>query len=347
MTTHGDNAPAAGLNRRALLLSSGAAVLTSQFLASRSASAAAAASDLKFAASLGWTTFDSGRHLQEGFKAGVKELGGNLTMTDAGFDPKKQIEQIDALIATKPDVLLITPSDGVVIAPAVGRAIKAGIPVFTADSLVPGMDVVSTAMSNNFGMGAYAAEYIAKQLGGKGKIARVSLPKNVTWDQRTRGFESVMRGYPDIKVGAFWSYDFTAGVTPRQAMDKIIASHPDLDAIWCAWDGAAVDGVAAAKAADRPKMILTGIDGGSDAFKLIAAGTQLKLTLAQAFYEMSHQAVFNAHQLKAGKKPPRLIITPSYAVLQPMLTKGIPDDYDVTGRAAKLGWAPAALVSAP
>jgi ribose transport system substrate-binding protein len=60
--------------------------------------------------------------------------------------------------------------------------------------------------------------------------------------------------------------------------------------------------------------------------------------MAQSFYEMAYLSVFYAHQYKAGKKAPRTIITPSYAVVQSMLTKGIPDDFDVPGRAAKLGW---------
>ena len=50
--------------------------------------------------------------------AAVKELGGELTQTDAGFDPKTQSDQIDSLVATKPDALFITPADAVAIAPA-------------------------------------------------------------------------------------------------------------------------------------------------------------------------------------------------------------------------------------
>jgi ribose transport system substrate-binding protein len=67
----------------------------------------------------------------------VQELGGTLTTTDAGFDAKTQTDQIDSLIASKPDALFITPADAVAIAPAVQRAITAGIPVFCADSAVP------------------------------------------------------------------------------------------------------------------------------------------------------------------------------------------------------------------
>ena len=60
--------------------------------------------------------------------------------------------------------------------------------------------------------------------------------------------------------------------------------------------------------------------------------------MAQSFFEMAYLDVFYAHELKAGRKTPRTIITPTYAVTQEMLKTGIPDDFDVPGQADKLGW---------
>jgi len=324
-----------GISRRAMLGGT-AALIAAQYLGSTGARAQAA--DRKFAAALGWTTYDSGRHLQDGFNAAVKELGGTLTTTDAGFDAKTQTDQIDSLIASKPEALFITPADAVAIAPAVQRAIAAGIPVFCADSAVPGVAVNTTSMSNNFGMGEYSCEYIAKQLKGKGRIARVLLPQNESWDQRTLGMEWTLRRYPDIKIVTDWAFALAGNVTPRQAVDNILTANADIDAIWCAWDGAAVEGTLAARAADRPNLIITGIDGGSQAFNYIAAPSQLKLSMAQSFYEMAYLSVFYAHQHLEGKKTPRLVVTPTYAVDQSMLKDSIPDDFDVPGRGAELGW---------
>lgn len=325
--------PSGGLSRRTLL-AAGTALLAAEYLSIRSAAAAS----YKFAAALGWTTYDSGRHLQDGFTAAVKELGGTLTTTDAGFDAKKQSDQIDSLVASKPDALFVTPADAVAIAPAVQRAIAAGIPVFAADSMIPGVAVNTTAMSNNFGMGFHSGDYIARKLSGKGKIARVLLPQNESWDQRTLGMEWALRRYPDIKIVADWAFALAGNVTPRQAVDNILTAHDNLAAVWCAWDGAAVEGTLAARAADRPNLILTGIDGGSQAFNYIAAGSQLKLSMAQSFYEMAYLNVLYAHEHRAGRKTPRTIITPTYAVDKDMLKSGIPDDFDVPGRAEKLGW---------
>ncbi|EKE74324.1 MULTISPECIES: sugar ABC transporter substrate-binding protein [Roseobacteraceae] len=324
-----------GLNRR-MFMAGTAAVAASVALWPKEMRAQAAGR--KFAASLGWTTYDSGRHLQDGFNAAVAELGGELTMTDAGFDARVQSDQIDSLVATKPEALFITPADAVAIAPAVERAIAAGIPVFCADSAVPGAIVTTTAMSNNFGMGQYSCEYICKALNGKGKIARVMLPQNESWDQRTLGMEWTLRRYPEVEIVTEWAFALAGNVSPRQAVDNILTSHPDVDAIWCAWDGAAVEGTLAARAAGRNDLILTGIDGGSQAFNYIAADTPLKLSMAQSFYEMAYLDVFYAHELLAGRNTPRLISTPTYAVTKDMLQDGIPDNFDVPGEAEKMGW---------
>jgi ribose transport system substrate-binding protein len=321
---------------RRLFLGGAAAALGATALGGRAFAQGVA--NPKFAVALGWTTYDSGRHLQDGFAAAVAELGGELNQTDAGFDAKTQSDQIDSLISTKPDALFITPADAVAIAPAVQRAIAAGIPVFCADSAIPGVAVNTTAMSNNFGMGEYSAEFICKALDGKGKIARVLLPQNESWDQRTLGMEWALRRYPDVTIAADWAFALAGNVTPRQAVDNILTANPDIDAVWCAWDGAAVEGTLAARAAGRDDLIITGIDGGSQAFNYIASGTPLKLSMAQSFYTMAYLNVLYAHEFLAGRKTPRLVITPTYAVTAEMLENDLPDDFDVPGRAGELGW---------
>lgn len=299
----------------------------------------AATKDFYFAASLGWTTYESGRHIVNGYKEAVAKLGGNLRLADASADPKKQSDQIDALASSRPDALFITPFDAVAIAPSVKRAIEANIPIFVGDSVVPGASVKTTVMWNDYGMGAYMAEYIAQRIGGKGNIAAVVLPGNQFWNARTLGMQSVLLRYPDIKLVASHPFSSSAGVTPRQAVDSLLTAQPDLQAIWCAWDGAATEGALAAKAAGREGIILTGIGGGKQPFEYIKSGSPMVLTMAQAIYEMSYLQVFFAHQFLTGSDVPPIIIAPTYAVTKEMLAdRPIPDDFDQPGVATKLGW---------
>jgi ribose transport system substrate-binding protein len=322
-----------GLTRRGLL-GAGATLALASFLG-RPRSARAA--DVKFCAALGWTNYDSGRHMVNGYKDAVAKLGGSLTIADAGYDVKKQADQIGSFVASKADAIFITPADPAGISPAVRAAVESGIPVFLADSYVPNVTVASVAMSNNFGLGSYTGEFICKRLNGKGNIAAVILPVNETWDERSLGMRAAVQRYPDVKIVAEVSFANASGRTPRQVVDSLLTAHDDLDAIWCGWDGAAIEGALAIRAANR-KIITTGIDGGRQAFEYIKSGSPMVLSMAQSFYEMAYMNVLYAHEKLAGREAPRFIISSTYAVTQDKLGKELPDNYDQPGEADKLGW---------
>ncbi len=296
-----------------------------------------------FAVSMGWAENESARKFKEGWEAGFEEFFGSdaeIVWADAAYDGKKQSEQIEAFIRMKPDALFVTASDPASISPAVAKAAEAGIPVFAADSLLATANVTTTCMSDNFGMGVAGAQYIAKKLNGEGKVAMIDLPANETWDMRTQGCLWGLRQFPGVEVVASWSYDSAGSVSPRQAVDNILTANPKkgaIDAIWCAWDGAATEGALAIQAAGKDKDIFTiGIDGGEQAFEYVKT-TCMDMTFAQSMYTMSYLGVYYAKEYLTGNKVPRLIFTPVYMVTSDMLDE-IRDDYDHPGVATKLGW---------
>jgi ribose transport system substrate-binding protein len=306
----------------------------------------AAAKDYKFAVSQGWLDNPSGQTLKKGFQDAFKEFGGEATFVQAAYDAKLQAEQIESFIKMKPDAIFVTAADTKAITTAVRHAIEAGIPVFSGDSLIAGAGCTVTIMSNNFGMGVYTMDFIAKRLKGKGNIGVIDLPSNETWDMRALGMKWALRKYPDIKIAAEWAFNPAGNVKPRQAVDNMLTAHPSgqLDAIWCAWDGAAMEGALAIKAAGRENEIFTtGIDGGVQAFEYIKAkGVPMALSMAQSMYLMAYMNVYYAHQYLAGNKVPRLVISPTYAVTEETIKdldpKVVGDQYDRPGEAEKLGW---------
>lgn len=295
------------------------------------------------AVSLGWQENESGQRFTQGFEAAFKELGWKYTISNANYDPKLQSEQIDAFIKMNPKALFLTCSDPVGITQAVQRAIEAGIPVFTADCYIAGVKQITSAASNNYGMGMYTMRYIADKIGGKGKVGMIGLPNNETWDLRELGARYVLTNYPDIEV-VYWPYDSTGAVTPRQAIENMMTANPDIVAIWCAWDGAAMEGALAAEQAGKKDIIFTGIDGGERAFEQIQSDGPFKLSMAQSIYWMAYKAVFYAKDALEGKKVPRYLVAPVYAVDKAVLD-AVPEglnaaDYDIPGMEVKLNWIP-------
>jgi len=311
--------------------------------ADTAAPAAAGAKSEKVAISMGWGENESAQRFEEGYKAGLAAMGWEGVFANANYDPKLQSEQIDAYIKLNPKALFLTCSDPAGITAAVGRAVDAGIPVFTSDCYIAGVKTITQNASNNFGMGMYNMEYIAKAVEGKGKVGMIGLPNNETWDLRELGARYVLKNYPGIEI-VYWPYDSTGAVTPRQAIENMLTANPDVKAIWCAWDGAAMEGAIAAQSAGKDKVIFTGIDGGQRAFEQIKAGGPFKLTMAQSVYWMSYMDVMFAKDYLDGKKTPRFVVAPVYAVTKDVLDAVPADlvswDYDKPGNEVKLGWTP-------
>ena len=189
----------------------------------------------------------------------------------------------------------------------------------------------------------YNMQYIAEKIGGKGKVGMIGLPNNETWDLRELGARYVLRNYPGIEI-VYWPYDSTGAVTPRQAIENMITANPDVVAIWCAWDGAAMEGAIAAASAGKKEIIFTGIDGGDRAFEQIQLGEGFQLTMAQSVYWMSYMDVFYANEYLKGNKVPRFVVAPVYAATKEILDAVPSDlvswDYDKPGYETKLGWTP-------
>jgi len=310
---------------------------------STTAPAQPAAKSDEVAVSLGWQENESGQRFTQGYEAAFKELGWKYTVANANYDPKLQSDQIDAFIKLNPKALFVTCSDPVGITAAVNRAIDAGIPVLTADCYIAGIKQITSIASNNYGMGMYTMDYIAKAIGGTGKVGMIGLPNNETWDLRELGARYVLKNHPNIEL-IYWAYDSTGAVTPSQAVENILTANPDVKAIWCAWDGAAMEGALAAEARNMNDVIFTGIDGGERAFQQIQTGKDFKLSMAQSIYWMSYMDVMYAKDYLEGKKVPRYVVAPVYAATKEVLdavAAGIKvADYDIPGMEVTLNWTP-------
>ncbi|MDR1132332.1 MAG: sugar ABC transporter substrate-binding protein [Oscillospiraceae bacterium] len=307
--------------------------------------------DIVVAVSLGWMENESGQRQRYTFETELAKYGiTNYSIVDANYDAKKQSEQIEAFISAKPDVLFITPSDPVGIAEAVKHACDAGIPVFSSDGLIPGAAVTSTVMFDNYKGGIWTMQQICERLDGKGKIAIIDLPSNEGWDERGHGAKFVLKQYPDIEVVQTWSWDSTGAVTPRMAIDNMLTACPnvgDLDAIWCAWDGAVFEGIQACEAAGRNEILFTGSDGGEHCFEVMKGNPNFIATCGESIYTMGALCVEYAVDYLNGKSVPRIVMVPSIGITNDMIVKAqVPagwsnlGDYDIPGNYSVLGWQP-------
>ncbi|MCG8482203.1 MAG: sugar ABC transporter substrate-binding protein [Clostridia bacterium] len=298
---------------------------------------------LTFAVSLGWMENASGQRQKLSFEEAFKRNGvTDYSIVDANYDPKKQSEQIMAIIAQKPDALFLTPSDPVGIADAVKKAADSGIRVYCSDGFVPGASVVSTVAFDNYAGGMYTMKMLADALIEKYpgtediEIAMIDLPSNEGWDARGHGAKYILSQpqYSRIKVTKTWSWDSTGAVTPRNAIDSFLTADPEkkLRGIWCAWDGAVFEGLEATAEA-RPEIMYTGSDGGRQCFEKMAAyPDQFLMTVGESVYAMPEQLTGYAMDVINGERVPRIVMAPGYGITSDMIMDAYDiKDYEVDG----------------
>ena len=133
-----------------------------------------------------------------------------LSFATAHDDSRRQIQQIDSLVACGIDLLIVAPNQMQNISSAIDRAYDSGIPVIVFERKTDSHKFTAFVSADNYEMGRQMGEYMAVQLGGQGNIMEVmGLKGSSPALERHRGFHDAITRYPDIKVVATLHGDWT------------------------------------------------------------------------------------------------------------------------------------------
>ncbi|MGM4984313.1 MULTISPECIES: substrate-binding domain-containing protein [Rhizobium] len=230
------------MERRSFLKASAVASLATGVAA---IAGSAKAQDKKFTIALipGLTTDAFYITMRKGAEAAAKAVGATLVFQGApDFNPVTQVPVLDAVIAKKPDAILIAPTDKDQLIQPLKKAADAGIPVITVDTFI-GTGVYQTGKgdadfplayiaSDNLLGGAIAARALAKAVGEKGKVYVSNVKPGIsTTDQREQGFKDEMKKYPNITVLDTQYNDDDANKAASQ-LQAVYARNSDLDGVF-------------------------------------------------------------------------------------------------------------------
>ena len=170
-----------------------------------------------------------------GAEAEAKKLGAKLTVTGpADFSVPEQAPILNAVAASKPDGLLVAPTDSKALDPELQRIQNAGTKIVFVDTSSSDASLgVSRITSDNTGGGKIAADNLGQAVGGKGTVAVINVNPGIsTTDARIAGFNAEMKAkYPNVKVlGVQYDNDSSATAASQVASD--IAAHPDLSGVF-------------------------------------------------------------------------------------------------------------------
>ena len=182
----------------------------------------------------------------------------------AAYDSdERQIEQIDSLIKSGIDLLIVAPNQVATISPAIDRAFDQGIPVIVFERKTNSQKFTAFMSADNYEMGKVMGHYIVSRLNGQGRVLEIKgLAGSSPAIERHNGFVEALKHAPGIQVVGSLQGDWTE---PRAhtAVSQWLAAHPDtpVDLVFGMNDRSAIGARTAFLEANRTLPLFCGIDG--------------------------------------------------------------------------------------
>lgn len=212
--------------------------------------------------------------------AEAKKKGVELLIQSANSDDTRQMQDIQALISRKVDLLIIIPHNGKAMTKAVKIAKEAGIPVVAYDRMIDNCDLDLYITFDNVKVGELQAQYLVDKLNGKGRIVRLyGAPTDNNAKMFKEGQDKVLAPY--IKDGSIkvvhedWVQNWDPANAKKIMNAAITNVGHNFDGVLASNDGTAGGAIQSLlEEGLAGKKIVTGQDSELAAIQRIVAGNQ-------------------------------------------------------------------------
>ena len=202
----------------------------------------------------------------------------DVTWFDGQLDATKQRAAIDNMASQDWDFVAIQAFGiGTLTAP-VQKMIDKGIPVIDLDTLIAPLESINVhtflAPDNEF-MGASMTQALVTAMGGKGTMVMTQGALGHTGAQgRARGFESVVKQYPDIEVLDTQPADWDVSKVAR-IWETLLTKYPVINGAFFHNDDMALAAAEVMKPHTRTETFIGGVDAMPPAIAALLAGRML------------------------------------------------------------------------
>lgn len=242
------------------------------------------------------------RKMFQSAQAYAESLGIEVIATNAG-DSTKQADDIENLVQSGCNAIILMNADGSVCKNAVKEAADAGVYIISEES--GWMDGVSSMVSlNNFKTGAEMCNAVLAKIGYSGKVILTGHYDHPTIRAHLNVFKIMADEYPGIEVTneIHTVYPGTTEVT-YEGVASALVQNPDTAAIICTQDLEALGAVQALKEADMyPNIPICAHDGSLDVMNEIKNNDCILMTILPDTVATTKLAVDTAVKLVNGEK---------------------------------------------
>lgn len=194
-------------------------------------------------------------------KAAESQPDLRVVFKDAQNDNLRQVAHVEEFVRAGVSLIIISPKEAAPLTQPVADAFRKGIPVIVLDRRVLGDQYTCFIGADNRKIGKAAGRWIARLLGGKGKVVELKgLMTSTPGQDRNAGFrEGIAGSHIEVVFDADMKW---LEPNARKEMESALARFPAIDLVYGHNDPAAHGAYLAAKAAGRESaMKFVGIDG--------------------------------------------------------------------------------------
>ncbi len=209
--------------------------------------------------------------VKDGAETAGERLGAQVTVKSPVSEAEimRQVAIFENAISSKPDAIVVAPSQSAPLVPAIEQAEKLGIPVIVIDSAADTDEYTSFLASDNVKIGTLAADEMAKALTAKtgaaaGKVAGVTYFAGAgSLEKRKQGFEDrIAAKYPDIEVVDFRDAAGKTGQTINYVENYLTKYGSELKGLFANNQNTGEEAVSALSQAKRKDLAVVVVDSG-------------------------------------------------------------------------------------
>ena len=259
----------------------------------------------------GWTLINGGAK-KAGSAPGVKFI----ELAAEKGELSKQLAIVEDMITRKVSAIAIAPVDSAGIAPAVNKALAAGIPVIAVDTGITGANITSYVATDNIKAANVQGKWASEQIKDGDTVIYVTGDLGQTTGQeRKKGFvdalNEVRKNVKIVEVATTWDQTMA-----QNGVEAALRANPKAKVIACAWDGGALGAKAALMAAGKKPgaVMIAGFDGSPGGLDMMKDGWQ-QANAAQMLAKIGQVGVETAIAAAKGAKVEARIDTGSFLVL--------------------------------
>ena len=266
------------------------------------------------------------------------KLGAKVIWFDAGGYQylDKQLSQMEDLIASKVDAIILVAVNGPGTVGAVENAVAAGIPVINCNVMTDSDKVVTRIRSDDNIIGQREADFMGPALKGNGKVVMLRGAPGTSWaENRGNAFKKrLAEKFPDVKVIGE-QYSQSTPADGLKLMEDFLQTFPQIDGVYDGTDTVAIGAAQAVLASGKKgKIVITTADFQADTEKFIRDGV-INMSVVQEPVIIGRWGMRAAINTLEKQTVPKVLWTPLLQV-----TSANVNNIDMSSVRAPVGWKP-------